>query len=40
MVNVYLGSAHAVLQVVVPPWPMYNRHPVQWAPTKETKKTQ
>ncbi|KAI0354422.1 microsomal signal peptidase subunit [Trametes cingulata] len=23
--------------VVIPPWPMYNRHPVTWLPVKETK---
>ncbi|KAI9068946.1 microsomal signal peptidase subunit [Trametes sanguinea] len=22
---------------VIPPWPMYNRHPVKWLPAKETK---
>ncbi|KAI0821803.1 hypothetical protein BC628DRAFT_1393734 [Trametes gibbosa] len=24
-------------QAVVPPWPVYNRHPVAWLPAKETK---
>ncbi|KAI0631456.1 microsomal signal peptidase subunit, partial [Trametes polyzona] len=23
--------------VVIPPWPMFNRHPVTWLPAKETK---
>ncbi|KAI0370729.1 microsomal signal peptidase subunit [Pilatotrama ljubarskyi] len=23
--------------VAIPPWPMYNRHPVTWLPVKETK---
>ncbi|KAI0331532.1 microsomal signal peptidase subunit [Cubamyces sp. BRFM 1775] len=23
--------------VVIPPWPMYNRHPVKWLPAKGTK---
>ncbi|KAH9920601.1 microsomal signal peptidase [Fomitopsis serialis] len=32
------GVASIVLCLVVfPPWPMYNRHPVQWLPTKESK---
>jgi len=25
--------------LVLPPWPMFNQHPVQWAPTQEDKKT-
>ena len=27
-------------QVVVPPWPMFNKHPVQWLPKVEDKKKQ
>jgi hypothetical protein len=29
-----------VFQIVIPPWPTYNQHPVKWAPTVETKKQQ
>ncbi|KAI9448745.1 microsomal signal peptidase [Lactarius psammicola] len=29
-----------VLAVVVPPWPMFNKHPVTWLPPKETKEKQ
>jgi len=32
------GLATVVLFLVtVPPWPMYNQHPVQWLPVKESK---
>ncbi|KAH9975139.1 microsomal signal peptidase subunit [Lactifluus volemus] len=31
-----LGIA-AILVVVVPPWPMFNQHPITWLPSKETK---
>ncbi len=24
-------------QAVLPPWPMFNRHPVVWLPAKDTK---
>ncbi|PCH34828.1 SPC12-domain-containing protein [Wolfiporia cocos MD-104 SS10] len=35
---VTFGLSTAVLAVVVlPPWPMYNRHPVQFLPPKENK---
>jgi hypothetical protein len=27
-------------KVVIPPWPMYNRHPVKWLPPKEKGKSQ
>ncbi|THH15418.1 hypothetical protein EW146_g5048 [Bondarzewia mesenterica] len=27
-----------ILLVTVPPWPMFNKHPVQWLPVQETKK--
>ncbi|KAI0922431.1 hypothetical protein AcV7_005967 [Taiwanofungus camphoratus] len=30
-------STIALFLIVVPPWPMYNRHPVQWLPVKEHK---
>ncbi|KAI0315943.1 microsomal signal peptidase subunit [Amylostereum chailletii] len=32
-----LGVLVLVL-VVIPPWPVYNRHPVKWLPVLETKK--
>ncbi|KAF9817908.1 hypothetical protein IEO21_03102 [Rhodonia placenta] len=27
----------ALFLVVLPPWPMYNRYPVQWLPAQDTK---
>ncbi|THU90606.1 microsomal signal peptidase [Dendrothele bispora CBS 962.96] len=32
-------STVALLVVVIPPWPMFNRHPVKWLPVAETKKS-
>ncbi|KAI0049112.1 microsomal signal peptidase subunit, partial [Auriscalpium vulgare] len=32
-----LGVA-LLLVAVIPPWPPYNKHPVQWLPARETKK--
>ncbi|KAI0251681.1 microsomal signal peptidase [Lactifluus subvellereus] len=29
-----------ILVVVIPPWPMFNQHPVTWLPQKETKEKQ
>ncbi|KAH9840165.1 microsomal signal peptidase [Rhodofomes roseus] len=29
-------AAFVLLLVVLPPWPMYNRHPVTWLPAKES----
>ncbi|EIN06533.1 microsomal signal peptidase [Punctularia strigosozonata HHB-11173 SS5] len=34
-----IGSL-AVMLVVVPPWPSFNRHPVQWLAPIESKKDQ
>ncbi|KAF7986946.1 hypothetical protein HWV62_12761 [Athelia sp. TMB] len=35
------GGASAVLALVVlPPWPMFNQHPVKWLPAVENKKKQ
>ncbi|EPS96944.1 microsomal signal peptidase, partial [Fomitopsis schrenkii] len=34
---VVFGVVSALLFVVVlPPWPMFNRHPVKWLPAKES----
>ncbi|KZV66103.1 microsomal signal peptidase [Peniophora sp. CONT] len=35
---VAVGSL-GVCTVVVPPWPMFNKHPVQWLPKVEEKKS-
>lgn len=29
-----------VKKLVIPPWSMYNKHPVTWLPSKETKEKQ
>jgi len=28
------------IKLVIPPWPMFNRHPVTWLPVKEKKEKQ
>ncbi|VDB92013.1 unnamed protein product [Peniophora sp. CBMAI 1063] len=35
---VAVGSL-GVAAIVVPPWPMFNKHPVQWLPKIEDKKS-
>ncbi|KIY70608.1 microsomal signal peptidase 12 kDa subunit [Cylindrobasidium torrendii FP15055 ss-10] len=35
------GASTLILAVVVlPPWPMYNKHPVKWLPVKEKPKNE
>lgn len=31
-----LGGTALTFLVVVPPWPFYNKHPVQWLPAKSS----
>ncbi|KAI9507060.1 microsomal signal peptidase, partial [Russula earlei] len=33
-------GASAVLGLIIPPWPVFNQHPVTWLPRKETKEKQ
>ncbi|KAJ8091693.1 hypothetical protein PM082_020928 [Marasmius tenuissimus] len=34
----FLGvSTLLLLAIVIPPWPMFNKHPVNWLPTIENK---
>ncbi|KAF8645359.1 hypothetical protein AX16_007862 [Volvariella volvacea WC 439] len=35
--SIFGGSAVLLALVVLPPWPMYNRHPVRWLPAIEEK---
>ncbi|KAA1473218.1 microsomal signal peptidase 12 kDa subunit [Dentipellis sp. KUC8613] len=37
--GLYGVGVAVLLLVVIPPWPMYNAHPVQWLPALEEKKT-
>jgi len=32
-------STLALVLIVVPPWPLYNSHPVTWLPPQETEET-
>ncbi|KAI0263594.1 microsomal signal peptidase subunit [Gloeopeniophorella convolvens] len=35
--GIFGAGVLVLLVAVVPPWPMFNRHPVKWLPAKETK---
>ncbi|KAI8977806.1 microsomal signal peptidase subunit [Trametes punicea] len=35
--GLFASSVVLLSIVVIPPWPIYNRHPVKWLPAKETK---
>ncbi|KAG6810692.1 hypothetical protein H0H92_010716 [Tricholoma furcatifolium] len=34
---IFFGATLVLALVVLPPWPMFNAHPVEWLPVKEAK---
>ncbi|KZP22934.1 microsomal signal peptidase [Athelia psychrophila] len=37
---IFGGSSLVLILLLLPPWPMFNQHPVKWLPVIETKKGQ